>query len=451
MSLQDTLRFPTDIDKDWSCATRPRIYVDCTQTLARPVATGIPRVVRNIVRHGAVAAAARGATLVPVRFQWGRFVSVPIGLEGLPQPTMPEHPLAARLRKLLVPRTLVRKMAGLATRLQDHAPASPGMLFGPRDVLLLPDSSWGEDFWEAIDAARAAGTRLGVIQHDFIPVRHPELVPPKSTAVFRRWMQATLTRADFVLAVSETVARETRAELLALGRADVAKRHVTTCRNGSDFGATPAPRATGSPVRRSLRRFLEDGSAAPFLTVGTLEPRKNQALVIKAFDRLQAVDPDARLLVLGMVGWRGGAVAAAMRSHSSWGRGLLHVGDASDEELLHAYRNARALVFPSLAEGYGLPIVEALAAGLPVFASDIPVHREVGGSHCTYFDPHGPGDLAARLWEFCRNGSQPRVRIRPDRLPSWTVAAEQIVTTALSHVEAGLEPRANAARSRLAG
>ena len=145
------------------------------------------------------------------------------------------------------------------------------------------------------------------------------------------------------------------------------------------------------------------------------------------------------------------AGARRLTSHPRHGTHLAHFGDLTDAELDHAYRHARALVFPSLAEGYGLPIVEALAAGLPVFASDIPVHREVGGSHCTYFDPHGPGDLAARLWEFCRNGSRPRGRIRPDRLPSWTAAAEQIVTTALSHVEAGLDPRANAARLRLAG
>lgn len=451
MRVWDSSRRLGHFCTDWSCATRPRIYVDCTQTMARPVTTGIPRVVRNIVRHGAVAAAAQGATLVPVRFRLGRFTAVPIGPEGLPQPMAPEHPLAGRLRKLLVPRTLVRTVGRLAARMYDDATASPGIAFGPRDVLLLPDSSWGEDFWGAIDAARGAGTRLGVIQHDFIPVRHPELVPPKSTAIFRRWMHATLTRADFVLAVSETVARETRAELLTLGRADVGHDHVHTFRNGSDFAAAPAPRLARSPVRRSLRRFLEDGCSAPFLTVGTIEPRKNQALLTEAFNMLHMVDPNTRLLVLGMVGWRGEAVAAAMRSHASWGRGILHVADANDAELLHAYRHARALVFPSLAEGYGLPIVEALAAGLPVFASDIPVHREVGERHCTYFNPRSPGDLAARLWDFCRNGSRLRGRVGPDRLPSWTAAAERIVTTSLAHVQAGLSPHTSADRLRLAG
>jgi len=451
MRSWDILRRDGGVGRGQRRGLQPRIYVDCTQTLARPVSTGIPRVVRNIVRHGAGIAAARGATLVPVRFQWGRFVPVPVGPEGLLRPTAPEHPLRRRLRKLLVPRTLVRNAARLAARFRDHAPASPEIAFGPRDVLLLPDSSWGEDFWGAIDAARAAGTRLGVIQHDFIPLRHPDLVPPKSAAVFQRWMKHTLTRADFVLAVSETVARETRAELLAFGRAEVAKRHVTTFRNGSDFCGVQPPRAVRSLVRPSLRRFLAAGSAAPFLTVGTIEPRKNQALLVEAFRRLHAVDPTARLLVMGMTGWKGQAVAAAMRRHPAWGTGILHVCDASDAELLHAYQHSRALVFPSLAEGYGLPIVEALAAGLPVFASDIPVHREVGGRRCTYFDPLSADDLAARLRDFCHHASPATCRVDRDRLPSWSGAAERIVTTALAHVDAGRMHRVAVARLRLAG
>ena len=159
----DILRFDAGLGRGLSGEVKPRIYVDCTQTLARPVTTGIPRVVRSIVRHGALVAEAHGATLVPVRFQRGRFVPVPVGPEGLLRPMAPEHPLTRRLRKLFVPRTLVRKAKRLAARLRDQSPASPGIAFGPHDVLLLPDSSWGEEFWGAIDAARAVGMRLGVV------------------------------------------------------------------------------------------------------------------------------------------------------------------------------------------------------------------------------------------------------------------------------------------------
>lgn len=412
----------------------PRIYVDCTQTMSWPVMTGIPRVVRSIVREAAAVAAVHGATLVPVRFQWGEFVPVPVTPEGLPPPPAPHHPRVQRLRKLLVPRTLVRKAGRLAARLRGPASASADIVFRRDDVLLLADSSWREEWWEAIDAARATGTRLGIVQHDFIPIRHPELVPPKAPAVFRRWMHATLTRADFVVAVSETVANETRAELLAMGRADVAKRHVATVRNGSDFIARRSHKE-GASVRASLRDFLHASPVAPFLTVGTIEPRKNQAMLLEAFRRAREAEPGARLLVIGMVGWNGKAVADDMRRDPAWGSHVFHLADANDTELLHAYRHARALVFPSLAEGYGLPIVEALAVGLPVLASDIPVHREVGCGRCAFFDPTQPQALADCLREFCLHGCRVRHGSRPVRLPTWPEAAEQIVLAAVAGAE----------------
>lgn len=428
-----------DFSPGWTVATagcRPRIFVDCTQTFVRPVTSGIPRVVRNIVRHGRSAACRHGADLVPVRFHDGGFVT--LGPDAFcpeaPADRSPKQPLGRRLSGMLLPRTLVRCVSAASTRTRSASQSASPVTFAAGDVLLLPDSSWGEEMWSAVDDARAAGTALGVVQHDFIPIRHPHIVPPASTAVFRRWMQATLSRADFVLAVSETVARQTRAELLALGRADVAARHVTTFRNGSDFTTAMGPRGERTAVRAKLRRFLAAGTTAPYLTVGTIEPRKNQALLLAAFDRVRARLPEVRLLVVGMVGWQGEAIATAMRRHPSWGSGLMHFEDLSDAELHFTYETARALVFPSRAEGYGLPLVESLARGLRVFASDTEVHREVGGDHCVYFDPERPDDLAARLVAFSRDAVYPACwppRVR--RLPTWADAADRIVATAMAH------------------
>jgi alpha-1,2-rhamnosyltransferase len=204
-------------------------------------------------------------------------------------------------------------------------------------------------------------------------------------------------------------------------------------------------------VRKSLRAFLETHPGAPFLTVGTIEPRKNQAALLEAFHRLRAVEPEARLLVLGIVGWNGHAVEEAMRRDAGWGRSIFHVADANDAELLHAYRHARALVFPSLAEGYGLPIVEALAAGLPVFASDILAHREVGGGRCDYFDPRRPDILADRLLDFCRHSGSARRPATPEPLPTWAEAAERLVAAALGPVVGGSTREAGRDGRRRAG
>ena len=427
--------------------------MDCTQTVSQPVTTGIPRVVRNIVKHGCSAARNRGAELVPVQFRDGRFVPVVAdGVSPLVAP-VPERPFARRLRKILMPRRLVRKVGALSARLRPTLAAADAIRFAAGDTLLLPDSSWGEEMWTAVDKARAAGASLGVVQHDFIPIRHPQIVPPETTAVFRRWMHATLSRADFILAVSETVAWETRAELLKLGRADVAKQHVTTFRNGADFAApSPQPAHQRGFVRRALREFLATGTEAPYLSVGTVEPRKNQSLLLDALDQVLAQAPSARLLIAGMVGWQGQPIAAAFRRHPAWGTGIIHFDDLSDAELQYAYGRARALVFPSRAEGYGLPLVEAMACGLRVFASDIPAHREVGGDHCVYFDPGRPDGLVSALVALSRHGTYeacwPPQRCR---LPTWADAAERIVATALAHSRPAAAGPQSDRRLRIAG
>ncbi len=82
-----------------------------------------------------------------------------------------------------------------------------------------------------------------------------------------------------------------------------------------------------------------------------------------------------------------------LQKHSQYGKSLFWLNDATDTELAFCYRNARALVYPSIIEGFGLPLVEALYYGCPVLASDIPVFHEIGGDHCTYFSLESSAQL----------------------------------------------------------
>lgn len=421
-------------------AGRQRIFIDCTQTAARRASTGVSRVVRNIVAFGNRAASDQAVDLVPVRFQCGQFVPLATMSAGVivslstPRP----HPIAARLRKILVPSTYARNITASSAGLMPVRPAPAGVDLRAGDVLLLPDASWGVDMWSAVDRARQTGVALGVVQHDFLPIRHPDLVPSQSTTMFRGWMEATLGRADFVMAVSQSAAAEARHELMKLGRPDLAGSGVTSFRNGADFldEADLRPPRVQPAIRQALVDFMEAGPAAPYLTVGTIEPRKNQSLLLRAVERMLAEAPDARFLFAGMVGWQGRPVAAALRGHPAWGRTILHIPDLNDTELKYAYRHAAALVVPSLAAGHGLPIVEAFARNLRVFASDLPVHREIGGDCCSYFDPHDPDQLADQLIAFSRNGRFAATwPPRRSTLPTWAEAAEQIIATALEHAQ----------------
>ena len=418
-----------------------RIFVDCTETYRSNVATGIPRVVRNLVTWGRRIGRKRGVLVEPVRFEAGVFVPVATDALDIMLPKPPARgergDLAARvktrLRKLFVSKRMRAAYERARVRFCGENPLA--IRARPGDVLILPDSSWDVPMWGAIDRLRDSGAILGVVQHDFIPLRNPELVPERNREVFRRWADATLGRADFVTAVSETVAAEVRDELRIRGRHDIATHAVSSFRNGSDFNAT----TTTGPVRRELLDFLARCPSPPFLTVGTVEPRKNQRLVADAIDTVLAGAPDAAFLFAGIVGWHGEPVAERLRSHPEWMRRVAHFTDLSDAELQHVYGHSSALVFPSLAEGFGLPIVEAIASGIRVFASDIPVHREIGGDACVFFDPRDPSGLAGLLVDFSTTGCfAARWPATDRRLTRWSEAATHVLDTALDHARVGL-------------
>jgi glycosyltransferase involved in cell wall biosynthesis len=418
-----------------------RILVDCTQTYRCAATTGIPRVVRNLVSWGRRVGRPLGVEVLPIRFEGTCFVPVAVDATDtiIPQPE-PRRDLAARvavrLRKLFVSRHMRAAYHRAHRRLWGVADSA--VRAGVGDVILLPDGSWDVPMWESIDVMRDAGALLGVVQHDFIPLRHPDIVPERNLAPFRAWAAATLGRADFVMAVSETIAAEARDELRRLGRHDVAADGVSAFRNGSDFDFTARP----GPLRRELVDFLHRSPQPPYLTVGTIEPRKNQSLLLDAIDRILAEAPQARFLIAGIVGWRGEPIVERMQRHPGWMRQVAHFADLTDGELAHAYHHAKALVFPSLAEGFGLPIVEAIAAGTQAFVSDIPVHRETGGEACVFFDPHDAAGLARRLVAHSTTGHYPaRWPFTGRPLPRWSEAATHVVQTSLAHLRRRADAR----------
>jgi len=427
----------------------PRVLIDCTQTLATARHAGIPRVVRNIVRHGVAVAAAHGATIVPVRFEDDHFLALRLSPAGdimdvgNRPPVGNVHPVLRRLHKLLVPRTIVQAIRTQWRRIRRRPlPGSP-IDFRSGDTLLLADSSWATRYWHVVDRARKAGTRVGVVQYDFIPHTHPEFVTDRLAATYRGWMKNTLTRADFVAAISEAVAVEAREELRRMGRdPDRAAPFVQAFRLGADV----KPPAKAGTVRPELQAFFAASPVQPYLTVGTIEPRKNQTILPAVFEEVWREVPDARLLVAGFVGWKGDELIRRLHSHPLYGTHLMHFGDLSDAELLHAYGRARALIFPSRAEGYGLPIVESLSHGLRVFASDIPAHREVGGPWCVYFQPSDVAGLARQIIRWERDGIFPATQ--PEGAfasPTWHQATEQLMQIVFSGTSVDVRHRERAA------
>jgi alpha-1,3-rhamnosyl/mannosyltransferase len=138
--------------------------------------------------------------------------------------------------------------------------------------------------------------------------------------------------------------------------------------------------------------------------VGTFEPRKNLPALLEAFRLLRRDGRDLQLVVVGRRGWTQLLPLGDLAPH------VRLTGSVPDDELHALYAGAACFVMPSLHEGFGLPLAEAMAAGVPAVASDIPALREVGGETVRYADPRDPEGLAAAIRNALddREGSQLR-------------------------------------------
>ena len=408
----------------------PLLYLDWTLTSAAADVSGIQRVVtqlqaaltsdRSTARHRRCLAAATVG---------GRYVLQP-ERHVRKSPTifrairtigrrcdewLRDH--APRLEEALV--RLVMAAGGIPTVGLSTAAAhdAPPITFGDSDVLLLVDATWSVPGWRpAVEAAKADGARVVPVIYDLLTWSHPQFFAPLFCAQFKRWLVEMIPLADACVCISHATADALRAFAAAEGLAG-ALPPVGVFPLGTKL--TPAATEPRTEVAA-----IFDRAARPFLMVGTIEPRKNHALVLDAFERFWASGGTAPLVVIGRRGWQCEATLRRFAALAAAGRPFTHIGDATDADLKHAYRHARCLIFPSVAEGFGLPIVEALAQGLPAIASDIPVHREVGGNLATYI-PLGDPDHLAGLLRSIEDGSTVLTAPAPGsvHLPTWAESA----------------------------
>jgi glycosyltransferase involved in cell wall biosynthesis len=218
---------------------------------------------------------------------------------------------------------------------------------------------------------------LVVTFHDLAVLRHPETFNRWTRAYSRRLLPRVVSAATKVIAVSEFTRRELQ-ELL-----DV-----------PDDKLRVIPNAVGLP-------FSADGDAAAgdyVLAVSTLEPRKNLPRLVEAYRRADL--NGLPLLVAGASGWGG------VRVESD---GVRWLGEVRDDELARLYRGARAVAYVSLYEGFGLPVLEAMACGAPVVAARNGALEEVSGGAAVLVDPLDPDAIAAGLNEAIDR----RVELRP--------------------------------------
>ena len=217
--------------------------------------------------------------------------------------------------------------------------------------------------------AQRAGVRATTV-YDLSPLHHPEWVAPLTARMHRRKYEEASRTCDVVFAISGYTARDVTESL------DIVSDRITVARPGvhSRFSPHGHQADLGSPY---------------VLSVATLEPRKNLSTLVEAFALVRARRPELKLFVAGApVQWAKQELAAD---------GVRALGFVPDVDLPALYRGASALAYPSLFEGFAMPVVEAMASGTPVAASSHPSLDEAAGDAAVRGDPHSPQALASAI------------------------------------------------------
>ena len=208
--------------------------------------------------------------------------------------------------------------------------------------------------------------------HDLCFIEHPELVSRRNRFFLRAMVRRRVRDAAVVITVSGTM----RAEIMQ--RYEIPKERVAVVPNGCDLTLFN-PGASRPAVASLPERYI--------LFVGTLEPRKNLVAAIDAHSSLRLKRSDVPpLVVAGKEGWRRSSWEPSLRAAVASGD-VVHLGSVDDRSLAGLYAGADMLIFPSHYEGFGLPVLEAMACGCPVVASDLPVLREVAADAALFVQP----------------------------------------------------------------
>lgn len=167
------------------------------------------------------------------------------------------------------------------------------------------------------------------------------------------------------------------------------------------------------------------GHQGCYLMVGTIEPKKNHIYVLNSFERLWRDGYTLPLVIAGRVGWKCSDVVEKILSSEYYGKYLFMYNDTTDDQLISLYLDSCAVVMSSLVEGYGLPVVEAIQFACPVFASDIPVFREVGYDYPFFFDLSDELSLVRLVEEFEVGNKAPIAHELP-QITTWSECVQQL-------------------------
>lgn len=310
-------------------------------------------------------------------------------------------------------RDVARFRTGLAALAFRKAGHLRDRLEGRGRVWLNPGHT-GLDSQRVVHWARRRQLRLVPLVHDLIPITHPQYCRDGEDQRHRRRVHTVLDISSGVV----TNSRHTLDALNAFAKAEAKKMPPAVIA------------APGTPIFRSVQTNQKNESL--FVVLGTIEGRKNHSLLLSVWKKLiekRAAIEIPKLLIVGRRGWRADDVFLRLDT-GEFGDRVVELGSLDDMRLAEVLANARALLFPSLAEGYGIPLVEALAAGISVIASDLPVFQEIGQGVPDLLPPDDVEAWCRAICDYSEPSSERQkaqlIRLQSFRVPKWPEHFAQI-------------------------
>lgn len=390
-TLSTAIKLSNFVAKNVRSSRKARIFVDVSELAKRDAATGIQRVVKQIL--GQMAPIVGDAvTVIPVEGRLdgtGYYYSAYLPSGGL------------RLSEDLIGQKISVACGDvfLALDLQHH--------------IVLANSDY-------LQTLRRNGVFVAFVLYDLLPIQFPQFWPDgnRVAELHASWLRI-ISEASLVVGISRTVEAEYRDWANSL---DVELPNSSWFHIGADFD--------NESDKMGAQPKLPKQGSAPFLMVGTLEPRKGHEQVLDVFDQVWSVNRNVPLVFIGKKGWLVDNLVKRIENLKRSGYPIEWLNSASDSTLDLYYQNSIAVISASFGEGFGLPIVEAELRGCHVIARDIPIFREVASSDTDFFQSNQ--DLQNIIFDAL--SSYTGKRVIPNRSHiTWEESAKMLVSRIAQH------------------
>lgn len=332
---------------DYSIKKDERIYIDTTQLLLTPYITGIQRVAQQLIFSG---------------FKQGLM------------------PIFHHNNEIFIFDFSEKKI--VSHKLSKH------------DWLLMPNANWMDDNTKSfVNFVLRHGTRIATVIYDLIPLEYPNAFANETSRRFKVWFHESAIHSDMLICISKSVQKDVQSQLKLIQPKITRHPSIEYAYLGDDFS-----RREKSTKTRFVHTFIADRLPF-FISIGTLEPRKGYKIALDAMEELWDEGHNIRYVIVGRYGWLSRNLENRIVSHPEYNKRLFWWQDIPDIDLQELYKSAHALICPSVAEGFGLPIIEAARYGLRSICSDIDIFREIAGESSIFFEVANSQELTMKLRE----------------------------------------------------